>query len=124
MYNFKDKQLKIRIEEYLWDEFDKFCEENDLQKSQLLRSAIRRIIGETSEGSLYYRDLEIRRELLSMIHRNGVNINQIAHKLNIAMMSKYLTEKDKTAIREAVEECKNLLYIQMQETDYIAKNIN
>ena len=78
------KRVKIncRITQADKNEIDRICEKYGTNISELFRQYTKYFIHENREDKIFLRDQKFKKELLFELHKQGVNINQVAYDFN------------------------------------------
>lgn len=103
----QDKRIEIRIDESLNNNINSFCAKYNITKSQLVKSLLIYFFKPDVYSKIFLKDKEFKTKIIYEIHRYGNNINQIAHKLNIALKSEELTASNKIDIQSAIDSMKS-----------------
>lgn len=115
----QNKKLQIRIDENLEKKVNDFCIQNNLTKSAFIKSLILYFFKDETYTKIMFKDEHFKTKLLYEIHRYGNNINQIAYKLNVALMSQDLSHTDKNDILEASNNIKEQTELIQEITNLV-----
>ena len=94
MKNIEWHRIELRLDKELFNRLNNFCKKHNFSKSSFIRSLIKFSITEVNGEALIIRDDIYKKKLMYQVHCYGNNLNQIAHKLNIAIKSDELSASD------------------------------
>ena len=114
----KNKHIIFKINDKQFTLFKSFCKKNNITMSQFLRDIISFIINNKDHNTIMIKDDEFKKNLIYEVNRHGNNLNQIAHKLNIAIKSDNLSRADlidlQTAIKNILDLKKEYIHLRME----------
>lgn len=114
----KNKHILFKINEQQLTLFKSFCKTNHITMSQFLRDVISFTISDKNYDAILIKDNEFKKNLIYEINRHGNNLNQIAHKLNIAIKSDNLSRADlidlKAAIKSVLDLKKEYIHLRIE----------
>ena len=94
MKNIEWHRIELRLDKELFNRLNNFCKKHNFSKSSFIRSLIKFFTTEVNGEALIIRDDIYKKKLMYQVHCYGNNLNQIAHKLNIAIKSNELPASD------------------------------
>lgn len=100
------KHLHIMISKDLESNINNFCSKHNVTKSYFIKSILLYFFKENNYNKIMFKDNNFKNKIIYEIHRYGNNINQIAHKLNIALKNEELTASNKIDIQSAIDSMK------------------
>lgn len=98
-----NKRIEFQVSKKLYERTVCFCKKNCMNISTFLRQILIYFLNPENNKKITIKDKDFTNNLLYEVNRYGNNINQIAYKLNIALMSTDLSYSDKSDIKEAIE---------------------
>lgn len=119
----KSKQILFKLSDNLFDYLTDYCIKNNITKSKFLRDSIKYFSNTNNQDKIFYRDEQFKRNLMYEIRRYGNNLNQIAYKLNLALMTDDLSCTDKMDIQQAIKEHRELCSKIRELRQLVAKRL-
>ena len=96
------KHIHLVLTEKLNSLVVNFCEEFDISKTEFFKLLIIKYFSEDDVEKIWRKDIAFKMQVIWEERKFGTNINQIAHKLNIALDSDDLDYYDKEDIKTAL----------------------
>lgn len=107
------KHIHLVLTEKLNSLVVNFCEEFDISKTEFFKLLIIKYFSEDDVEKIWRKDIAFKMQVIWEERKFGTNINQIAHKLNIALDSDDLDYYDKEDVKTAcadIADMKAVLY--------------
>lgn len=111
--------IELRLDKELFDRLDDFCKKHNSSRSSFIRNLIKFSTTEVNGKALIIRDDIYKKKLMYQVHCYGNNLNQIAHKLNIAIKSDQLSASDLIDLKSAIKNIDNMRYKAIELEQYI-----
>ena len=119
MKNIEWHRIELRLEKELYDRLNDFCKKHKFTKSSFIRNLINFSTTEANGKALIIRDDIYKKKLMYQVHCYGNNLNQIAHKLNIAIKSEQLSASDLIDLKSAINSIDNMRHQAFELEQYI-----
>lgn len=85
-----------------------YCDSRNIRKSEFIRLCIKYFTHKNRNDKVVYKDSAFKKQLVYETRRFGNNLNQIAHKLNVALKNDDISYTDKLDIESSIEDIKAL----------------
>lgn len=102
------RQFHFLLDEQKFEQLERFCHNQRITKSEFFRLCIDNFLRKSKSEKIFKKDNRFKSELLWEVRRFGNNLNQIAHKLNIALINDDIRYTDELDIKQAIEDIKNI----------------
>lgn len=99
----KKKEIHFLLNEKYFNKIAHFCSLNGITKTTFFKMLIIKYFDNNNAEKILLKDNKFKHELIWEIRRYGNNLNQIAHKLNIALRTEDLTYTDKLDIKSSID---------------------
>ena len=119
MKNVEWHRIELRLEKELYDRLNDFCKKHNFTKSSFIRNLINFSTTEANGKALIIRDDIYKKKLMYQVHCYGNNLNQIAHKLNIAIKSEQLSASDLIDLKSVINSIDNIRHQALELEQYI-----
>ena len=119
MKNVEWHRIELRLDKKLFIRLNNFCKKHNFTKSSFIRNLINFSTTEANGKALIIRDDIYKKQLMYQVHCYGNNLNQIAHKLNIAIKSDKLSASEILDLNSAIENIDNMRYKALELEQYI-----
>lgn len=119
MRNIEWHRIELRLDKELFNRLNSFCKKHNYSKSAFIRNLINFSTTEANGKALIIRDNIYKKKLMYQVHCYGNNLNQIAHKLNIALKSEGLSASDLIDVRTSLKHIEEMYQKSFQLEEYI-----
>lgn len=103
-----NRHIHVMVDQNTFDKIENICNENHLVKSEFVRLCVEYFIKNNKNNRIFNKDMKFRKQLIYEYRRFGNNLNQVAHKLNIALINDDITYTDKLDIKSAVKDIEDV----------------
>lgn len=102
------RHIHFMVKEDTFQKIENACNNNHLVKSEFCRLCVERFLNSNDNNKIFQKDIRFKKQLIYEVRRFGNNLNQIAHKLNVALINDDLSYTDKLDIKSSIEDIKNI----------------
>lgn len=96
----------VNINQY--EKIIEFCRKNNFTIASFCRIAILNFLNNDNGEKILIKDIKFKKQIIYEFRRFGNNLNQIAYKLNTALINDDISYTDKLDIKSAIEDIEDI----------------